>query len=150
MFKSTLPGWMLILCIGFVFVAVFGYANHYIPKEQKEKAKLIKDYSRHVEDCFVEYTTRVSSMWYIVIGTIISAAALVAFVIAKHETIIAEAESWGVTSAIIVVVTLVLGFLFVDFMMIVIACAGETAAIRESKDHYWRAYGAITISKEDN
>lgn len=143
MVKGTLPVWMAILIFGFTFAALFGFINHYVPKEQKEKAKMVKNDSSPGVDFFIEYNTRVSQLWYVFVGLVVSGASLIAFIMEDFDVIEEKIAASGAVGFFATIIILILALIFVTFLVTAIACLGETFAIEETKDHYWRAYGAI-------
>lgn len=148
MVGSTLPGWMTILLVGGIFVVMLGYFNHYVPKTQQERAQEIKKRSYRTKELYVKYDTRINRFWYLISSTLISMSALVAFIIGDFEVLSSKTDALGLVGMILDVVLIVVGFLFVDFVLILVTLAAETRAIESTKDHYWRAYGVMMEPKE--
>ncbi len=148
MVKGTLPVWMAILIFGFTFAALFGFINHYVPKEQKEKAKMVKNDSSPGVDFFIEYNTRVSQLWYVFVGLVVSGASMIAFIMEDFDVIEEKIAASGAVGFFATIIILILALVFVAFIVTAIACLGETFAIEETKDHYWRAYSVVAVSKK--
>ncbi len=148
--EGTLPSWVTIVMVGFVFAGLMGYFNHYVPKEQQKKAEHIERDFYNNGDYFVRYSTRISQMWYLISATIFSVVALICFIIQDFELLHAATKSFGFMSWVIDVLALIVLFFVIDVFLVTVSCAGETAAIKDTRQYYWRRYGAITISEDES
>lgn len=148
MVGSTLPSWTTILLSGSIFLIVFGYINHYVPKDQKEKAKALKESSSYFsEDRCIKYGTRVNPLCYCIIAALISMVTIIVFFVTGDSVLVnGIIESLGLFGYIINVLAAIIVFFLLSLFLIILACVGETVAVNEDRDHYWRVYGVFMES----
>lgn len=149
---GTLTVWMTILLLGAVFMAIFGYHNVHIPKDQKEKAEKARrnpelevSESEYEAPKVITYEIRVDRVWYVVLTTVISTVTIISFVVEEFHMLAAMVGD-GIVGTVFAVIVVLVALVVFEVVLLYIVANAECSAIREMKKHYFRHYGVFVVA----
>ncbi len=139
---AEVPVWVIILLVGVLMCAVFGFLNVYVPKDQKilakkfskaewRKLRLAGGLNR------IDLRLRYKRFWYLILAASVSLSALIAFFLEGYF----ESMSTVVQSKISRILLLAFAFVLATLVLSLIIYALEDVSLSDTKEHYRRRYG---------